>query len=464
MRLELIGGFNTEVRTPRPDGNGYSVSIESREIPIIHGVSGNERFTLLGNIDTHTSGLGFFDGEIVEQDWSANRALRGIHLQSLGEQVFTHGYLQLEGLLQWSNTSALDLTHVMEPGKVGGERRASTHEELERTAVFGDMKIGLRVRRSDFSLKNRPVSNRRFLESVEWATLKFELPAPVAYDAFDRVAKDLQDLLSLSAYAPCGALSRSLMYETSETHPGSRRGENEVEVMGRQIYRTTTGEDKSESSHRLFVFTLAEMDFPDIVPKWLDLKDRVRTGCEILFGLRYIGIGYVGTRLLGVASAAESVHTGLCSASTPMPKIEYRKLKRKLLDALEDEPDEIKEFVKNGLRNNPTYNDRVLELASIPDAEAVDRLLTDRSRWASMLKNARNDLAHANERSSRDPEATPAFWLLEVTYALLCLVLMSELGIGAEAQRSVLGRPRVNWASFQFKKFLHAKNEMDSPE
>lgn len=62
LRLELIGGFETEIRKPSPDGNGYTVSIESREYPIIHGISGTERFTLLENVPIHTSGLGFFRG------------------------------------------------------------------------------------------------------------------------------------------------------------------------------------------------------------------------------------------------------------------------------------------------------------------------------------------------------------------------------------------------------------------
>ena len=110
--------------------------------------------------------------------------------------------------------------------------------------------------------------------------------------------------------------------------------------------------------------------------------------------------------------------------------------------------------MKNGLRNNPTYNERMLELASIPDAEAVDRLLTDRAEWAQRLKNARNNLAHANDVSAQDTDAASALWLLEVTYALLCLVAMAKLGLSPEVQRRALDNTKIIFAAHEFKKQL----------
>ncbi|MCX4557461.1 hypothetical protein OHA02_14750 [Streptomyces phaeochromogenes] len=456
LRLELVGGFDVTVRTPLPEGNGFSVSEESRDFPIIHGESGNMLFTLLGNSAIHASGSGFFGGEIVKQDWSSDRALRGVHLPSLEERIFIRGHLRLERLLHWSNRSTFDLSLVLKDGEATGERKVGIHSVEPATAMRDDMQISLRVITDQFSVKHKPVSNERLLEATERAVLTFNPSEPGSYGAFDRINKDMQDLLTLCSYAPCRAHGQSLVYEISEARPDSTPRMKEVEVMGRQVYRTE--KEKKESSSRDFLFTLAEADFPELVPKWLDLKDKARLGCNILFGLRYIGNGYVGTRLLGVASAAESIHAALRSASTPLPKAQYRALKRKLLAAINDEPEEIQEFVKTGLRNNPTYSERMLELASIPDSEAVDRLLTDRRLWATMLKNARNDLAHANERASQDPDSTPAHWLLEITYALLCLVLMAELGISAEKQRSALDHPRIRMASRQFKKELSVQS------
>jgi hypothetical protein len=188
------------------------------------------------------------------------------------------------------------------------------------------------------------------------------------------------------------------------------------------------------------------------VPRWLALKEEARLGFNILFGLRYIRNGYVGTRLLGVATAAESIHRALYSTSTPLPKAEFRELKKKLKHAVSEESEAVRNYVNN-LQNHPAYRDRLLELASIPDSGAVDTLLTDREAWASQLRDARHDLAHANETAD-DSRESGALWLLEVTYALLCLVAMERLGLSAELQRRAVAHPTMIWAARQFRKSL----------
>jgi hypothetical protein len=451
LQLELVGGFDTEIRTPLPGGNGYTVSMESRDLPLIHGTSGSELFTLIDTHATHTSGVGFFRGEIVVQDLSPNRVLRGIHLQSFDETVFVRAHLQLERLLHWSARSTFDLRSLLSEHGSIRERKAATHEVQPETASYGDMTLGLRVRGTEFNIVHRPVANRRSMETAEWATLDFEASKPMSFTAFDMVVKNMQDLLTLCAYEPCGSHTQSLIFRTSETHPGPFETK-EAEVLGRQVFQTEGKEN--DKPHHHFLFTLGDLDFPELVPRWLALKDSARLGFNILFGLRYISTGYVGPRLLGVATAAENIHRALCPTSTPLPTPIYKALKAKLLDAIPDEPEHIREFVKRGLRNDPTYNERMLELASIPDADAVDRLLTDRAEWATRLKNARHDLAHANERSAQDPDSSTAFWLLEVTYALLCLVAMSKLELSPEVQRRAADNPKIQWASQQFKKIL----------
>jgi hypothetical protein len=203
---------------------------------------------------------------------------------------------------------------------------------------------------------------------------------------------------------------------------------------------------------RVPLFTLADISFVEVVPKWLELKDAARIACNILFGLRYIGEGYTETRALGVASAAESLHRALRKASTPLTRAEFRKLKDRIYAMLSEDPIHLTRFAKEGLRNNPDYYDRALGLAAIPSAEAVDALLGDRKVWAMSLKNSRNDFAHANDRSGRNDETSDVFLLLEVTYALMCLVLMAELGISADVQRLAVERhPRISHFSRQYK-------------
>ncbi|MFJ5150705.1 HEPN domain-containing protein [Streptomyces sp. NPDC088353] len=445
LKLELVGGIDITIYEPLPSGNGMSVKDETREVKLIHGVSGNEKFTLMDNNCTHTVS-DLFERQITQQDWSPTRALRGIHLEHVESAIFKRGHLRLERLLHWSNRSNFTLTIERREGEVPRSRRAERVPVDPIVTRHGDLAISLRLLSNDFRFDDKIVENERTLEAREWAILTVTPPTPASAKSFDEVQKDLQDLLTLCAYEPCGALNRSLAYETPDGQV------KEVEVIGRQIYRTRAGRRSSDTR---MLFSLADVEFQEIVPRWLELKSKARTGCNILFGLRYIERGYVGTRLLGVASAAESIHSSLRSSSTPITRSEYRRLKRKILNAISDENEYLIQFVNTGLHNNPTYNERMLELAAIPDSQAVSNLLGSPEQWATALRKSRNDLAHANERSAATDEVSQAFILLEVTYALLSLVLMSELGLSPEVQRRAVDEnSRINYISRQFKNSL----------
>lgn len=455
LRLELIGGFDTEVRDPLRGGNGYSVRWESREFPIIHGQSGNDTFTLLGNIPTSTIG-GSFVRNITEQDWHSNRALQGIHLRDTTDRIFTANHLQIERLLAWSNLSTLALTIF--PSTDGQplreEPRRQVVESLE--AIHGDIKIGLGIWSTPFHSKQEVVRNRRSVLAWEEATLTFETDAAVSHNEFEAVGKAMQDLLTLASYTACGVLTEDLEYRTSESYPGSAKRPNRVSVLGRRVYRTK--EQKAlEAQHHQYLFTLADCDFREIVPKWLDLKERARLGCDVLFGQRYISNGYVGSRLLAVASAAESIHGSLRTAQKPLEDSTFRSLRKKVKEAIQDEPEAARKFVLDRLQNQPNYQERLLDLASIPDQSTVDELLTDRNQWATMLKRSRNDLAHANPGAGAGEAAPSAYWLLEVSYALLSLVLMAELGLPPEVQKRALEHPQIDHAKREFAKHVTAR-------
>ncbi|MGW0930953.1 ApeA N-terminal domain 1-containing protein [Streptomyces sp. NPDC002644] len=456
VRLELVGGFDLLIREPLPGGNGFSVSSENREISLIHGDSDGQRFSLIDNSCTRShGGLGLFHGHVSSQDWIAGRALRGVHLESVDAPHFTRSRLRLERLLSWSKKSAFTLSMELDADGLPRSKQVAKREVEALTANYEGLEVSLHLLTKDFQYEDHAVSSERSLIGKESAELTLTPQRPVSCTYFDEVHKDLQDLLTLSTYEPCGALSRTLTCLSSDG------GSDEVEVIGRQIYRTP--EQKGNRRAGDLLFSLSDVPFEEVVPAWLSLKQKARTGCNILFGLRYIEKGYIGTRLLGVATAAESIHRGLRSASAPMPKQQYRQLKNKLLAAIADEPIDVIEFVKNGLHNNPTYNDRMLELAAIPDSEAVDALLGDRKRWAKELKGARNDLAHANERSAEVDGVSQAFLLLEVTYALLCLVLMAEVGVDSKMQRrAVKSNSRISYVSRQFRMQLSKESSAGS--
>jgi len=107
FRLELVGGFDIEVREPLPNGRGWAVKAGSRTVQMIHGSAEGQLFTVPFPQAIHTTG---FMGNISSQNWSSNRVLQGIHLARLDEPVFTRAHLQLDYLLQWSHRTTLSVT------------------------------------------------------------------------------------------------------------------------------------------------------------------------------------------------------------------------------------------------------------------------------------------------------------------------------------------------------------------
>lgn len=78
-----------------------------------------------------------------------------------------------------------------------------------------------------------------------------------------------------------------------------------------------------------------------------------------------------------------------------------------------------------------------MDLASVPDREAVAYLLRDVDVWAKWVRDARNALAHPDTKNmDRIPEGARNR-LPYITSALMHLVLLEKLGIAAKIQRQV---------------------------
>jgi hypothetical protein len=101
----------------------------------------------------------------------------------------------------------------------------------------------------------------------------------------------------------------------------------------------------------------------------------------------------------------------------------------------------VREWVMNRIgENRPGLKQRLLELAAVPDSQAVEDLLTDVNTWAKWLRNARNAIGHLNtgELETGVPLEDARYRLAYITRAFLHLVVLAKLGVSAEAQRRVV--------------------------
>ena len=155
---------------------------------------------------------------------------------------------------------------------------------------------------------------------------------------------------------------------------------------------------------------------------------------SVLFSLDYGGRGYFQNKLFNAASAAEGFHEVLCPETTGLSDQDYKDL-RNYIKVLPDSPS--RDWALSAThRNKPGLSVRMRELAAIPDSEAVASVLHDQKQWVTWIVNARNAIGHSSwDAMDMIPrEVRPA--LTYVTKTLLHLVILQQLGLSAEQQRS----------------------------
>ncbi len=106
--------------------------------------------------------------------------------------------------------------------------------------------------------------------------------------------------------------------------------------MGRQIHQPKPRGD--ESARVDYLFTLDDIAFSEVLPTWLALHEQAWLACSMLFGLDYIRDGYVSSRLLTAATAAESLHRALFPDAVRLAPETFLGLRKTVMKALAVQP------------------------------------------------------------------------------------------------------------------------------
>jgi hypothetical protein len=163
-----------------------------------------------------------------------------------------------------------------------------------------------------------------------------------------------------------------------------------------------------------------------VIQRWLAIHTVFRTTCDLIFGLKYVEEGYAQMQLITAVAAAESLHEAL-DLDPPISDEEFNRRRKELLDSV---PKDQRQWLSDKLGSNkPTLRQRLLDLASIPDAEVMAALLPNPVGWARATKNERNPVAHGGEMS-RDVRLLNA--ITKVTTGVVLVNLLHRLGIPKE--------------------------------
>jgi hypothetical protein len=438
LRIEPSGRATLELNPGFPrlmpvDGNGVLGQRLAPDPERIFGNCDNESFTLLGVLSL--TGWSPTDTS-AHQILSADRVLKGVWMPANDEARFISAVVGIDYLLPWTGMSSLkELTH--EPD---GTSSARSGPSQTLTAQWRHLSVQVTVTAWPFHFDYID-GNTHTATSTERATFKIDCDTPMTLSQFDREVSKVQDLLTLSMYEPCGVQFLHLGWNA----PGEEEVQR-VEVFSRPVYRRESAPPKPAAGRQLLL--LEQVAFDALIPAWFDLYEKAELAIQMLAGLHYVDRGYVGTRLLTVGSALESLHRSLYNKKV-WSGGQLNEMKTQAREGLDPKYTPYLTF-----SDQPTYVERLVDLAGRVHPKAAADLLGDIAEWAELVKTVRNGLAHADLKGRALPVIL-RIRLLAVSQALGCLVIANALGLhGKDQQQFVLWNGEVAYAAREFTKLL----------
>lgn len=401
---------------------------EFKTWPMLHGIvdkKGDDQFvTLLGVWFKTASSFSPFNW-FEPPRWMelrAQTAVVGCHLVEPREACFIASMGTIENMTQWSRHSGIAMQYFKpEVGTVGGRIEITQLAPLVAELPTVTAKLH-QVYWSPYADQRRSGTVARIRES---ATIEYSSADGKPLDEWIDLLAATGDLVSMSTLSPCGLMSIHMYLPPTpemfpEDHP-LRDQRHEVEIYTVRVVRPKPEEEAHETWQ--MVLTPDDLDFAQLLPKWMEVHERFASARGMILGLRYVTGGYVETQVVTAVAAAESFHRAL-ESPPPIPPDEFASLRKGLL---ENVPPKFKSWLAARIvRNEPTLKQRLTDLATRP-GEFMKNLVPNPEAWAKAAGDARNALAHLG--ASGDNDRKHLYALVRVTDAVVILNLLFELGI-----------------------------------
>ena len=384
------------------------------DLSVIYGRSLGNALTLLGSRSSNSrASIGSTGGSSIGV--RVPLVFIGSYwLDDAAEARFTQVSAGVQNLVDWVNQSPIEYQWD------NNEKRSLEYQKI-RTPKAEVPGASLELFHS--------IEEGRDGSAIRWeqtADLYFELEGAEEVKEIDyRFIRPFRYLLDLATGTPC--------------YPGPLQVANPDHLDdGRTswLHACAYGRNGSEykaskaTSSPDMMFTLQDVDFPKLVPRWYSLVERLGITCDLLFSINAPQSLFVGNKMFNVASAAEGIHQRLYPESNK-PTEEHSK---RLAEIFETAPESHRDWLKAKLAfsHQLTFAERLGQLIDHA-GPAVYPFIGDRVKWIKYVKNIRNQIAHAlRERYSFESDVAKLARLTATVEVLLRIVLLRELGFTDE--------------------------------
>jgi hypothetical protein len=387
IELRLFDSLRSELHGLEPtvneDGSTqYTITSESiaargKYLRIL-GRSGSSGYTLDDCFTVHRTGL--FGGTGTERI-HVHRMFKDVHF-SLDEPIqFTDIVVQMDGLAFWTALSGMKEAVQFKKRKNSDAVRILGHTlEIKNVTAKNfagpdgaKFKLG-----HTYSIRGNEITDRTFAQDFYIAASHPDL---VDLDELLAEASALQDLISIATGRPAAFTSVSLRHRDVVRKMGRRKRLIPIEMVAPWVVKPSA-RSKELKSHELW-FTLTDFGGVSTISRWLDVALDNRSTLSRVMSTRYSPSMYATDHLFNCAAALEAYDRQKNPKGAYLARVK-----------------------------------RCIDFAGDPFASLVD----DTNKWATVMKNARNDVAHHNVNivgasTEQIVMSRSAFWLF-----VLCLL------------------------------------------
>lgn len=451
LTLTLIGGFEDD-RWVEVAPGVHSLSGDRRTFEVIHGQAGDTEITLFDSDATRTVNNIFgFQGP-TEQTVTSVTALIGVHVQGQDDTHFAKVHCLIEDSWLWSSRQAMQAQASLNEERTNFTGEASMEmkpvDEVRAEADGWDFKLAHWLILPTFD-HTRGAAIGRMEDSVVFTVSRDET---FSYAEVQSLLLALQDLLALATGRGPSILWFILRVADDESEQPARQ----VDVFTRS---RGTGDPKAKAlDRRELVFSLEDIPFGEVIPRWWEVRERFRASCNMTLGSRYGGSGYLETMLTTAVTAAESFHKDL-GEPAPVPKAVMDELVGKAVDAM---PEDRKQWIKNVIPRGHSLRQRLDRLADRLPEKCRARLLPNAAAWAKAAKEARNDLSHSGKT---DEDMRRLYAIMRITRAVVLLNILIEVGLPEDRLLKALSEnSQLSHACDLARKYFPATAQQSGPE
>jgi hypothetical protein len=384
-----------------------------------------------------TAASAFGGGDRVEQqEIGVDRLLLGVLLNDEDQRVFSGIQVELENLTEWHYVP--DITYKIEIPEDRAERKRWRIEVEPVDSISVDLdEMSVELSRW-YRLPSHDVRRSRLSASTFGvSSITLRAAEPRAAEEWTQAAQGLQDLLSLAMDSSCAILRLTLIPTDELFESRSAGARAQIRAYAHHIVVGDPEASGIKGADALFTLGVDGVSFETLIPSWMSVRAKFVVTLDMILGLRYVDAGYVQTELITAVAAAEAMHDAL-DRDPPIPNSEFNRVRKLLLECA---PDELRQWLREKLgRNSHSLKQRLIYLASIPDADVMRRLLPNPEAWAESAKAARNAVAHGGESGGggRQQQA-----ITEVVRAVVIMNLLHHLNIPTDRLEYALEENRT---------------------